>query len=268
MSETIEVKVPDIGDFKDVPVIEIFVKPGDSVKAEESLITVESDKSTMEVPSPVPGVVKELRVKLGDKVSKGSLVVVLDAADAGGGDEKPAAAGGAQEKQPAPSGGQKTEAAASAAEKPKSADAAAEKAPTPAPARSAGTQAAGRASAPSAPVDEAAFGKAHASPSVRRLAREFGVDLSKVQGTGPKARILQEDVQAYVKAELSRPKGAEGGVGLNLAPAPAIDFSKFGPVTTQPLSRIKKLSGAFLHRSWVTIPHVTQQDEADVTDLE
>ena len=264
MSETIEVKVPDIGDFKDVPVIEIFVKPGDQVKAEESLITVESDKSTMEVPSPVPGVVKELRVKLGDKVSKGTLVLVLDAAGAGGGDEKPAASSGADDKQPAAASDGKKAESAGPPEKPKSA----EKAPAPAATRSADTQASGSASAPSAPVDEAAFGKAHASPSVRRLAREFGVDLSKVTGSGPKGRILQEDVQAYVKAELSRPKGAEGGIGLNLAPAPAIDFSKFGPVTTQPLSRIKKLSGAFLHRSWVTIPHVTQQEEADVTDLE
>jgi pyruvate dehydrogenase E2 component (dihydrolipoamide acetyltransferase) len=267
MAETIEVKVPDIGDFKDVPVIEIFVKPGDQVSAEDSLITVESDKATMEVPAPMPGVVKELRVKIGDKVSQGSPVLVLEAAGKTTAEAAPAAA--AQREASAP---------------PRQAPAAPER--TPAPQPSARPQEApigqapasaprppeerGRPAAERSPIDEAAFAKVHASPSVRRLAREFGVDLSKVNGSGPKGRILNEDVQGYVKSELTRPRSAQGGGGLgfNLPAAPGVDFAKFGPVQTRPLSRIKKLSGAFLHRNWLSIPHVTQHDEADVTELE
>ncbi len=259
MAETIEVKVPDIGDFQDVPVIEILVKPGDEVKAEDSLITVESDKATMEVPSPAQGVVKELRVKVGDKVSRGSAVLVLESAAAPAGDA---------EKAPAPQANAPA-APAAAAEKPTPA---AQPAPpmqgsAPAPAQ---REPQARTAPPPPAVNEGAFGKAHASPGVRRLARELGVDLSKVTGSGPKSRVVKEDVQAYVKAELSRPRGAEGGagIGFNLPPAPAVDFSKFGPVTTQPLSRIKKLSGGFLHRNWVSIPHVTQHEEADITELE
>jgi pyruvate dehydrogenase E2 component (dihydrolipoamide acetyltransferase) len=252
MSETIEVKVPDIGDYKDVPVIEVFVKPGDSVKAEESLITVESDKATMEVPSPSSGTVKELRVKVGDKVSQGSLVLVLEPAGA------PAKA--APEAAPAAKAAPAPAAAAPAVkEQPAAAVAtpAAQRAPEPRPEASA------------APVDEAGFGRAHASPSVRRLAREFGVDLSRVKGSGPKERIVKEDVQAFVKEQLAKPAGATaGGAGLNLLPLPQIDFTKFGEVKTQPLSRIKKLTGANLHRNWVTIPHVTQNEEVDVTELE
>jgi pyruvate dehydrogenase E2 component (dihydrolipoamide acetyltransferase) len=253
MSETIEVKVPDIGDYKDVPVIEVFVKPGDEVKAEESLITVESDKATMEVPSPSPGKVKELKVKVGDKVSQGSLVLVLESAGApaGGAKAAPEQIPPAAQKQEAP-----------AAEKQQAAPA-----PQPAP-----EQKAPAPQAPSAPVDEAGFNKAHASPSVRRLAREFGVDLGRVTGSGPKERITKEDVQAYVKQQLAQPAGgaatAGGGAGLNLLPLPQVDFSKFGETETKPLSRIKKLSGANLHRNWVTIPHVTQNEEADITELE
>ena len=258
MAETIEVKVPDIGDFKDVPVIEVFVKPGDEVKPEDSLITVESDKSTMEVPSPAQGVVKELRVKVGDKVSEGSAVLVLEpiAGKAAAAPEAPAAA--------APAPAAKPEARAPAEAPPKAPQPAAAPAPRP-------SQAPLAAPAAAAPSNDASgFGKAHASPSVRRVAREFGVDLSKVKGTGPKSRILKEDVQAFVKAELARPVGGEAraGGGLNVLAMPQVDFAKFGPVTNQPLSRIKKLSGANLHRNWVTIPHVTQHDEADVTDLE
>jgi pyruvate dehydrogenase E2 component (dihydrolipoamide acetyltransferase) len=262
MSETIEVKVPDIGDYKDVPVIEVFVKPGDKVGTEDSLITVESDKATMEVPSPASGTVKELRVKVGDKVSQGSLVLVLEPGDAKGKAQQPASQAdrGATPQPIAPQ--PSAPVAAPARAQPPSASA-----PQP--------QRAPEQAAPSGPpqaraVDEEGFGKAHASPSVRRLAREFGVDLSKVKGSGPKDRILKENVQAYVKAELARPRGAEGGtgIGLNLPPPPQVDFAKFGPVKTQPLSRIKKLSGAFLHRNWLTIPHVTQHDEADITELE
>ena len=259
MAETIEVKVPDIGDYKDVPVIEVFVKPGDQVGAEDSLITIESDKATMEVPSPSSGTVKELRVKVGDKVSQGSSVLVLEAADA-----KP--------KTPSAPVQEKT---AAAPAKPAPGPLVGAPAPAAAPSRSEPTAAPSRAPeqrpSPSTRADQEAIGKAHASPSVRRLAREFGVDLSQVKGSGPKERILTEDVQSFVKAQLQRPKSAEGGaagIGFNLPPAPQVDFAKFGPVKSQPLSRIKKLSGAFLHRNWLTIPHVTQHEEADITELE
>jgi pyruvate dehydrogenase E2 component (dihydrolipoamide acetyltransferase) len=261
MADLVEVKVPDIGDYKDVPVIEVLVKPGDQVSAEDSLITVESDKATMEVPSPAAGVVKELRVKVGDKVSQGSAVLLLEPSDPA--KDKPDSAAQA----PAPQ---------QAAAAPAAPAAPAKREPSaPAPAQEqraqpvASDQRAER-SAPAAPaaIDEGAFGKSHASPSVRRLAREFGVDLGRVKGSGPKDRVLKEDVQAYVKAELAQPRGAPAGGGFNLPPAPQVDFAKFGPITSQPLSRIRKISGTFLHRNWVSIPHVTQHDEADVTELE
>jgi pyruvate dehydrogenase E2 component (dihydrolipoamide acetyltransferase) len=240
MANAIEVKVPDIGDFKNIPVIEILVKPGDIVCAEDPLVTLESDKATMEVPSPAAGTVREIRIKVGDKVSEGALVLMLEASG-----DAPAVS--------------------------KAAPAPAVAAPQPVKAPSAPAAKPAPAAAPvAASVDEAAFGKAHASPSVRRIARELGVDLSRVKGSGPKDRVVKEDVQAYVKTELARPRGGEGGGGLgfNLPPMQPVDFSKFGPVTTQPLSRIKKLSGGFLHRNWVSIPHVTQHDEADITELE
>jgi len=243
---TIEVKVPDIGDFKNIPVIEVLVKPGDSVGKEAPLVTLESDKATMEVPSPVAGKVKELKVKVGDKVSEGTVVLMLE------------------------SGVEAVVAARPAAEKPVVAPAASQPAPkaVPAPAPQPAQPPRPAPATPAAAVDEAGFSRAHASPSVRRFARELGVDLGRVKGTGPKDRVIQEDVQNYVKAELSRPRGAEGGAGLNLLPLPQVDFAKFGAVTTQPLSRIRKLSGANLHRNWVTIPHVTQNDLADITELE
>ena len=262
MADLVEVKVPDIGDYKDVPVIEVFVKPGDEVKPEDSLITVESDKATMDVPSPAQGVVKELRVKVGDKVSQGSLVLVLEPA-AGKGAEKPAAA---------PQADAPKAAAASKSAPALQADAVqqADAAPAPTKSQPPAQRSAQAPARESREIDEAAFAKVHASPSVRRLAREFGIDLSKVRGTGPKGRILQEDIQAYVKAELARPSEAQGGAGLgfNLPPLQPVDFSKFGPVEAKPLSRIKKLSGAFLHRNWLSIPHVTQHEEADITELE
>ena len=240
MSNLVEVKVPDIGDFKGIPVIEVLVNPGDKVDAEDSLLTLESDKATMEVPSPVAGIVKELKVKVGDKVSEGTLVLTLEAAEDG---DK------AVQKVEVPAPVQKAE-----------------------PAPAAAPQASEKKSPPPGGADartEAGLGAAHASPSVRRMAREFGVDLSRVTGTGPKQRILKEDVQVYVKSELARPRGAEGGgFGFNLPPLPQVDFTKFGPVETKPLSRIKKLSGANLHRNWVSIPHITQHDEADITELE
>jgi pyruvate dehydrogenase E2 component (dihydrolipoamide acetyltransferase) len=240
MANVIEVKVPDIGDFKNIPVIEVLVKAGDTVGKEAPLVTLESDKATMEVPAPAAGKVKELKVKVGDKVSEGSIVLTLEAADgapaAKPAAEKPAPAKPAPVATPAPS---------------------AQPAPRPLPTPAA-----------AASIDEAGFGQAHASPSVRRFARELGVNLVRLKGTGPKDRVLKEDVQNYVKGELARPRGGEGGPGFNLPPLQPVDFAKFGPVTTQPLSRIKKLSGGFLHRNWLTIPHITQQDEADITELE
>jgi pyruvate dehydrogenase E2 component (dihydrolipoamide acetyltransferase) len=267
MADLVEVKVPDIGDYKDVPVIEVLVKPGDSVKAEESLITVESDKATMEVPSPSSGTVKELRVKVGDKVSQGTLVLVLEPTGA----PAKAAPAAKAESTPAPAPAAPKEQPAQRAPEPR-AEASAASAPVDEAGvgNAASSQVAATAfgNAASPPVDEAGFDKAHASPSVRRLARELGVDLSLVTGSGPKTRIVKEDVQAFVKEQLSKPAQAATGAGLNLLPLPQIDFSKFGEVKTQPLSRIKKLTGANLHRNWVTIPHVTQNDEVDITELE
>ena len=252
---TIEVKVPDIGDFTDIPIIEIFVKPGDTVAAEDSLVSLESDKATMDVPSPAAGTVKELRVKLGDKVSEGSLIVVLEADGAGA--AIPVAGAAA-----APSKHGSFAPTPAAAPVPAAA-------PTPAAAPN-------RVAAhPAAPVDEEAFKAAHASPSVRKFARDLGVELARVTATGPKNRILQDDVQKFVKQLMSGAGGAggaggqiSGGAELNLLPWPKVDFAKFGPFETQPLSRIKKISGANLARNWVMIPHVTQFDEADITDLE
>jgi pyruvate dehydrogenase E2 component (dihydrolipoamide acetyltransferase) len=231
------VDVPDIGDFRDVDVIEILVKPGDTVAVEQSLVTLESDKATMEVPSPAAGRVRELLIKVGDKVSQGSPILLLEAAEAAPARAVPAAP--IAEEAPAPS-------------------------PAPAPVRT-----------PPMPMEAAEPGgfKPHASPSVRKFARELGVDLSRVKGTGPKNRILVADVQAFVKGVMAygpapAAQPAAGGVGLALAPWPKVDFAKFGPIETQPLSRIKKLSGANLARNWVMIPHVTNNDEADITELE
>jgi len=250
----IEVKVPDIGDFKDVPVIELLVKPGDAVKKEDSLVTLESDKATMEVPSPAAGVVKSMRVKVGDKVSEGSVVLVLEASEEAAGKPAPKApAAAAPAPQPAP--------APAPAPVPASAPVAAEALPPRRPPVS------------EEPVADTAA-PAHASPGVRRFARELGVDLARVKGSGPKARILKEDIQAYVKGALSgagaeAPRAAGGGLAdLGLPAWPKVDFAKFGPIELQPLSRIKKISGPALARNWVMIPHVTQFDEADITDLE
>ncbi|OFZ87179.1 MAG: dihydrolipoyllysine-residue acetyltransferase [Betaproteobacteria bacterium RIFCSPLOWO2_02_FULL_62_79] len=276
MSNLVEVKVPDIGDFKDVPIIEVLVKPGDKVSAEDSLVTLESDKATMEVPSPAAGVVKELKVKVGDRVSEGAVVLVLEAADGARVPQK-AAAPAASPSTPQPAPAAATAApltVASPHPRPLSREGRGEAIVPILPLGEGSGMRDREREAPSASgsaqtgIDEAAFGKAHASPAVRRLAREFGVDLSRVKGTGPKQRILKEDVQIYVKAELARPRGAAGGIGFDLPPLPQVDFAKFGPVEMQPLSRIKKLSGANLHRNWVSIPHITQHDEADISELE
>jgi pyruvate dehydrogenase E2 component (dihydrolipoamide acetyltransferase) len=247
---TQELKVPDIGDFKDIPVIEILVKVGDTVAKDQSIVTLESDKATMEVPADVVGVIKELRVKLNDKVSMGSVVAIIEPAAAGAASPAPA---------PAPS-----PAAATSPPAPAPAPVAAS-----APAPSAAPVAPAPASAP-VTTDQS---KAHASPSVRKFARELGVDLNRVKGTGPKNRILQEDVQGFVKGEMSgstssTPTAGASGAALGLLPWPQVDFAKFGPIESKPLSRIKKISGANLHRNWVMIPHVTNCDEADITELE
>ncbi|MEX3688975.1 dihydrolipoyllysine-residue acetyltransferase [Paraburkholderia sp. BR14312] len=244
------VKVPDIGDYKDVPVIEIGVKVGDRVEKEQSLVTLESDKATMDVPSPVAGVVKEIKVKVGDNVSEGTEIVVVEAEGA----VAPAAAPAAKH-----------------VEEPSDA-------PQQAPAKAAAAAPSALAQAPIIPAGEGGSSRpSHASPSVRKFARELGVDVARVTGTGPKGRITQDDVTAFVKGvmtgALAAPAGAAaapaaGGAGLNLLPWPKVDFTKFGPIDTQPLSRIKKISGANLHRNWVMIPHVTNNDEADITDLE
>ncbi|WP_431112535.1 dihydrolipoyllysine-residue acetyltransferase [Variovorax paradoxus] len=250
-SGPIEIKVPDIGDFKDVAVIELLVKPGDTVAADQSLITVESDKASMEIPSSAAGVLKELKVKVGDTVNIGDLIAVLEGA----------ASAPAQAAAAAP-----TIAATSAP------------APVAAPSAAATAQ---PAAAPHEPTVAPTGKLPHASPSVRKFARELGVPLEEVKGTGPKGRITQEDVQSFTKAVMSGQAstkasaakapaggGSADGAALGLIPWPKVDFAKFGAVERKDLSRIKKLSGANLHRNWVMIPHVTNNDEADITELE
>ena len=261
MAESKQVLIPDIGDFKDVPVIEVLVKPGDSIKPEDPLIALESDKATIEVPSPFEGIIEKVAVKVGDKVSEGTPILTMQAPEA---ENAPATA---QPETPTPQ-----PAAVSASTPPPAspvqaqthkAAASESDVAQPVPPSAAGPD---RPPVPNAPIDETGFAKAHASPSVRKFARELGVNLGLVAGTGPKRRILREDVQAYVKGELSKPRGS--GAELNLLPWPQVDFAKFGPVQIKPLSRIKKISGANLHRNWVMIPHVTQFDEGDITELE
>jgi pyruvate dehydrogenase E2 component (dihydrolipoamide acetyltransferase) len=257
---SIEIKVPDIGDFAEVAVIELLVKPGDTVKAEQSLITVESDKASMEIPSSHAGVVKELKVKLGDKVKEGSVVVVLEAATA----EKPLPplgegrdGGGAMQTTPAPAptlpqGGREPATALASAPVERVVPTVALPAHEP--------------TSPAGPLP-------HASPSVRKFARELGVPLAELRGTGHKGRITDEDVKNFTRAVMSGAAGsragtAQTGAGLDLLPWPKVDFSKFGPIERKDLSRIKKISGANLHRNWVMIPHVTNHDNADITELE
>ena len=263
---SIEVKVPDIGDFKDVPVIEVLVKPGDSVKKDDSLITLESDKATMEVPAPSSGTVKEIRVKVGDKVGEGVTILTMEAAAAAGTARPTAAAAPAQAggQLPAPKVPPKPEAAPAAAPAPAAQPAAASAAPEAPPATT-------PASLP--PAEPRTGVPAHASPGVRRFARELGADIAQIKGSGPKGRILKEDIQNFVKQALAggAPAAARsggGGVDLGLPAWPKVDFAKYGPVELQPLTRIQKISGPALARNWVMIPHVTQFDEADITDLE
>ena len=271
----IDIVVPDIGDFSDVEVIEVMVKEGDEVAAEQSLITVESDKASMEIPCTEAGRIVSLTVKLGDKVSKGSVLGKLEVGAAA-----PAASAGASAAPATAPVAAPAQTAAPAASAPQAAPAqAAAPAAASTAAAPAAPQAAGAPRAPAAPaelVDGAIRPLPHASPSVRMLARELGVDLNGVRGTGPKDRILADDVKAFVKNLLT--SGAVGGAAaapaggtgaaLGLLPWPKVDFEKFGPVEKKPLSRIKKISGANLHRNWVMIPHVTNHEDADITDLE
>ena len=247
--------LPDIGDFQDVDVVEVLVKPGERVDAEQSLIVLESDKATMEIPSPFAGVVKALHVKVGDKVSEGSPIATLEPEGA------EASATGAQAKT-----GRTPE--AEAHEAPAPAPPAAAPAPA-APAAKATTTAPSETPDPRLPARGATVPLAHASPSVRRLARELGVDLTLVPASGPKGRVLEDDVRGYVKAMLA--KGTAAGVpiaGVAVVRPPEIDFEKFGPTETVALNRVRKVAAGNLHRSWVTVPHVTQFDLADVTDLD
>ena len=275
----IEVKVPDIGDFKDVAVIEVFVKSGDSIKVEQSLITVESDKASMEIPSSHAGVLKELKVKLGDKINIGDLLAILDGVDAV---SAPAAAPAAS-AQAAP-----TASAASVASSPVSANANANIATAAAstPLSTSTSVGAGlSASASGSTIDAPAHapggttvGLPHASPSVRKFARELGVPLDELKGSGNKGRITQEDVQAFTKSVMSgatqtKAQSAKGGTGgdgaaLGLIPWPKVDFAKFGPIERKEMGRIKKISGANLLRNAIMIPAVTNHDDADITDLE
>jgi pyruvate dehydrogenase E2 component (dihydrolipoamide acetyltransferase) len=251
MGNMVEVRVPDIGDFKEVEVIELLVKPGDTIAPEQSLITVESDKASMEIPSSGAGVVREIKLRLGDKISKGSLILLMDASSAAPvGAVAPAAITAAPATEASPGS------TAFAVEMGARPDALA---------------------AVEAAV-AAAVGKTHASPSVRRSARELGVDLTRVRGTGPKGRVSQDDVREFVKAVMQGTGaassgaggagGAGGGFGLAVLAWPQVDFAKFGPVERVEMSRIRKLSGPALHRNWVTIPHVTNHDDADITALE
>ena len=279
-----ELKVPDIGDFTDIPVIEILVKVGDTVAKEQSIVTLESDKATMEVPADVAGVIKALRVKLGDKCSMGTVVAVIEVGAAGAAAGSPPVGGEAATSLSPSAPGERV---VDAPPKPVQAPAVASTppatpAPSPQPPASAGAgstppASAGAGSTPpgggSSSIDEATFSKAHASPSIRKFARELGVDLGRVKATGPKNRVMLEDVQSFVKGVMSAPAASaassgDSGAALGLLPWPKVDFTKFGEVETKPLSRIKKISGANLHRNWVMIPHVTNHDECDITELE
>lgn len=240
MAEIKNVLVPDIGNFKDVAVIEVSVKVGDKVSAEQALISLETDKATIDVPAPFAGVVKEVKVKVGDKVSEGTLIVTLEASGEAAAQAAAPAAAPAQVAAPA---------VPASAAKP---------APAAAPVAAAPT-------ASSAPASSTPVGTAHASPSIRRFARELGVSLPQVSGSGEKGRVTKDDVQNFVKKSLAQPAG---GSGLQVLEMPVVDFAKYGAIETKPLSRIKKISGANLHRNWVTIPHVTQFEEADISEME
>ena len=235
-----QVNVPDIGDFKDIPIIEVHVKEGDPVNADDPLISLESDKATMEVPAPSAGTVEKVLIKIGDKVSEGTPILLLKSGD--GAMVQPPSLVGQQE--PAPS----------------------ELPATPAPPPAAAAPAS--SPAPAASGSSPDFSGVHASPSVRRLARELQVDLTKVKGTGEKGRITRDDVRNHLKGPAAAPAAAAPSGGMGIPEIPAQDFSKFGAIETKPLARIKKISGAHLHRAWLNVPHVTHNDEADITEID
>ncbi len=254
MPELREVQVPDIGDFDEVDVTEVLVKPGDRIEVESPLITLESDKATMDVPSPWAGTVKEVKLAAGAKVGKGAPIVTLEV-------EEPAERPAPAPASPAPEKGPRP---APAPEKAPSPPPPAPEKPPPAPERPPSPPA-----RPPASIDEASFAKAYAGPAVRRFARELGVDLGRLRGSGRGGRLLREDVQAFVKAALAGGSGgAAGAGGLALPEMPRIDFAKFGEVEERQLGRIKRLTAVNVHRSWLHVPHVTQHDEADITELE
>ncbi len=244
MAEIKQVLVPDIGDYKDVSIIEVMVKVGDTINAEDNLVTLETDKAAMEVPSPYAGVVNEVKVKVGDKVSQGALILLLESS----------AAEVAPQAKPAVAAAPSAPASAPVAQIPN---------PSRPPLVRGGVGA-----APSPDKGRAGEGLAHASPAIRRFARELGVQIAQVRGSGEKGRVTRDDVQLFVKSALAQPRGTPGGSGLQVLAMPAVDFAKFGAIETRPLSRIKKISGANLHRNWVTIPHITQFDEADITEMD
>ena len=248
MADIKDIPVPDIGDFDGVEVIEILVAVGDSIAVEDPIASLESDKAAMEIPSPFAGTVKEVKISLGDKVSEGDLLITIEASDAA-----PAASSTDSEVPAEDTHTEETKAKPAAA--------------APALAKQPAPPKASPRSSPTASmnIDEAGFSKAHASPSVRKFARELGADLGQMSGSGAKGRILKEDVKSWVKQALVQ--GSQGG-GLGIEPMPEIDYSQFGDIEIQALTRINKLTGKFLHRNWLTVPHVTQFDEADITELE
>lgn len=246
MTRREEVRVPDIGDFQDVEIVEVAVRAGEEVSAEAPLITLETDKASMDVPSPLAGRIVELKVARGDRVSKGSLIAILEVSG-----------GEAAEQPPRPTSQPAAKPAAPLPSAPAPAAATAQRMPPPPPA------AARAATLPA--IDEASFGKAHASPSVRKFARELGVNLIQVKGSGAKGRVLHDDVKAYVKAILS---GQAAPAGAGLPKLPVVDFAKYGAIEVKPLSRVRRISGPRLQAAWLNIPHVTQHDEADITALE
>jgi len=277
-SQVVEIKVPDIGNYQDVEVIEVAVQPGDTIELEGTLITLETEKATMDIPSSAAGVVRELKVQRGSRVSQGDVIALVEAQSAADSTSPattaPAAAATPPETAGAVGQGQREAPQAPATPEPSSTKAEEGAAPSPQPSPAqAGTAAAqltqSSRAEPGAGVDEPGFARSHASPSIRRLARELGVDLARVQGTGSKGRVTDADVKSYVKQKLQGvgPATATGAVTA-LPKVPVVDFAAFGPVERKPLTRIQKISGPRLHASWVNLPHVTQFDEADVTDME
>ncbi|MEN8216302.1 MAG: dihydrolipoyllysine-residue acetyltransferase [Pseudomonadota bacterium] len=247
-----DIKIPDIGDIKDVPILEILVSSGDSVEVDQTLLTLESDKATMEIPSSHAGIVKELKVNVGDKVSEGTVILTMETAPASSPTDSDYGLKGAPQAEPtpppvSPPASSPTDSIMADMRRPKNLP-------------------------PVAAIEQKAFSKPYAGPAVRHLARELGVELAKVKGSGRKGRILKEDVQAFVKQVMQEGSAFDGipltGSGMGIPEIPEIDFSKFGEIEIRPLSRIKKISGASLHRSWLNVPHVTQFDEADITALE